>query len=239
MNLAPKLLAEYRAGPRKGTRTPESYRAEDLTGRAFGRWTVLSRAPNVVDRAGHARVMWNVQCACGSVRAVQSAILRNGNSQSCGCISRERMRAMGISNLRHGHTAGKQPDGQSIHTHEYRSWKGIIQRCTNPARRSWKDYGGRGVTVCAAWRDFACFIADIGTAPSPAHSVDRVDPNGNYEPGNCRWATRREQANNTRRTRFLTLPDGRRVSRADYARETGQSYWTVRGMDDRARRASV
>jgi hypothetical protein len=80
---------------------------------------------------------------------------------------------------------------------EYRAWTGMIQRCTNPKSTVWRDYGGRGITVCERWRrSFKAFFADVGARPLPEHSLDRIDPNGNYEPGNCRWATREEQTHN-------------------------------------------
>lgn len=87
----------------------------------------------------------------------------------------------------------------------YGSWGALVQRCTNPRSASYGNYGGRGITVCSRWRDFSNFVADMGERPSRLHSIDRLDNNGNYEPGNCRWATRKEQQRNLRATMMVDL----------------------------------
>lgn len=93
---------------------------------------------------------------------------------------------------------------------EFNSWSHMIQRCTNPSNKSYANYGGRGITVCQRWREsFENFYADMGPKPSPSHSLERIDVNGNYEPVNCRWATAAEQASNTRRNRFVQIDSGR------------------------------
>jgi hypothetical protein len=113
------------------------------------------------------------------------------------------------------------------HTAESRVWKGMIQRCTNPKRRGWERYGGRGITVCERWRaSFADFLADMGARPSPKHSIDRIDNDGHYEPANCRWATKHEQGSNTRAvTRML---DGKPISLRGMAELSGLHVRTIR-----------
>jgi hypothetical protein len=87
----------------------------------------------------------------------------------------------------------------------YRVWSGMLTRCGNPNTRAYADYGGRGIRVCERWLDFALFFADMGERPSSGHSIDRIDNDGNYEPANCRWATRKEQNNNSRHNRLITI----------------------------------
>lgn len=99
--------------------------------------------------------------------------------------------------------SGVTANGQKNGTAEYRAWIMLRQRCHNPRARKFPDYGGRGIRVCERWMDFAAFLADMGPKPSPAHSIDRVNNDGNYEPGNCRWATPKEQSNNRRPRRAL------------------------------------
>lgn len=104
----------------------------------------------------------------------------------------------------------------------------MVTRCTNPRRRAWKDYGGRGITVCERWREsFEAFFADVGARPSPNHSIDRIDPDGDYKPGNVRWATCVEQNRNQRRTKRYEL-NGEWLTRSELAERYGVSYWTVR-----------
>lgn len=163
----------------------------DMTGRTFGRWTVLG--PVGADRNGSA--MWTCRCACGVERLVVGTNLRNGGSRSCGCLKLDRLAAK----VRHG----------MADTLAYKRWESIKQRCTNPKNPSYKNYGGRGITMCAEWAaSFERFFADVGECPGPGLSLDRIDNDGNYEPGNVRWATNSEQMRNRRPLR--------RVARADY-----------------------
>jgi hypothetical protein len=132
-------------------------------------------------------------CDCGSNRRVDTSKLRNGETRSCGCLARE------ISSTRDHSTHGM------THTATYRSWQKMRDRCSNPKNDHWKLYGGRGIVVCERWRDsFENFLADMGTRPAGC-TLDRF-PNrdGNYEPGNCRWATSQQQGRNTRRCRPIT-----------------------------------
>lgn len=157
-----------------------------LVGKRFGRWTVIAAA----DVDGRQQSQWECRCDCGTVRVVPGDNLKAGRSTSCGCFRRE---VVGERFTTHGGTE----------TSEYASWKAMKQRCLDPNRINFKNYGGRGITVCERWRDsFENFLADMGPKPTPEHSIDRwPDNDGNYEPTNCRWATDSEQQRNTRRQR--------------------------------------
>lgn len=103
---------------------------------------------------------------------------------------------------------------------EYEAWRGMKRRCTNPKDKKYKYYGGRGITFCPRWSKYSAFFSDMGFKPTPEHTLDRIDSNGNYQPDNCRWATWLEQENNRRDNRFLTH-DGQTMTVAQWAREIG------------------
>ena len=141
----------------------------------FGDWTVLSYAG--VDKNRNGR--WLCACECGTVKVVYTHHLTSGRSQGCGCTK-----------VVHGLTG----------TAEYQAWKNMRKRCYNQENPRYPDYGGRGIKICDRWlNDPAAFLEDMGERPSPDHSIDRRDNDGDYEPSNCRWATRSEQQRNKRR----------------------------------------
>jgi hypothetical protein len=168
---------------------------QDLTGKIFG-WLRVQRRSNKTNIRGN-RVYWQCFCdpelgGCGKEKPVNGASLRNAVTKSCGCMRREITVA---KNTRHGHAAreAKHP--------EYAIWSGMIKRCCNEKTRCYPDYGGRGIRVCDRWRhSFPNFLADMGPRPEPRelYSIDRIDPDGNYEPGNCKWAVAKEQVHNRR-----------------------------------------
>ena|ERR1700724_3600028 len=137
---------------------------------------------------------WSCRCDCGEVRTISGQDLKGGHSRSCGCLQRQL-----VSQRSRGNTF---PVTHGQHeTTEYAIWEGMIQRCTNPKNKAWKWYGARGITICVRWLKFENFLADMGQRPA-GKSIDRYPNNGgNYEPGNCRWATQREQVQNSRRYR--------------------------------------
>ena len=160
-----------------------------LGGVAFGRLIPARIGPP----ADHGRTRWVCQCSCGSTALVAAGDLISGHSRSCGCEKRELAAKLGRErNLTHGHTVGR------VRSPEYVSWCAMHQRCSSPKTRSFERYGGRGIKVCERWRSFEAFLNDMGPRPSLSHSIDRIEVDRNYEPGNCRWATRVEQALNKR-----------------------------------------
>jgi hypothetical protein len=162
-------------------------------GTRYGRLVVIADAGYL--RYPHRLVkIWLCRCDCGKEKAVKGTNLRNGVSRSCGCLQREvAAKTIQFISITHGQTKNGKP------TSEYDTWSHIKSRCLNPSDKSYRDYGGRGITVCPEWLgSFETFLAYVGPKPSPLHSIDRIDNSGNYEPGNVRWAVRVEQNRNKR-----------------------------------------
>ena len=158
---------------------------QDLTGYRFDRLVGCSQ------ELGEGRSRWLCKCDCGASIVALRSNLVTGVTRSCGCIRREQLAER---NRTHGLTR--------LHPRTYRSWKDMRARCRNPNDSDFANYGGRGISVYDRWDDFAAFIADLCVRPAGL-TLDRIDPDGNYEPGNCRWATATEQATNQRRIRLI------------------------------------
>ena len=163
---------------------------------------------------------WRFRCDCGKDIRKLPRHVRSGNTTSCGCLSTEvresRFRKHGMA-----------------YNPEYRAWASMRSRCNDKKLKCYKNYGGRGIVVCERWKDFAAFYADMGQRPTPKHSLDRIDVNGNYEPSNCRWATLVEQARNKRVTLLVTA-FGKTQSIHEWCKEYGLLARVVRDRIVRA-----
>jgi len=177
--------------------------AIDMTGEKFGLLTVVGR--NGTYPNGQAK--WLCQCQCGEQRDVSGSILRRGKQTACGC------QKGGV--VTHGRTDSPM----------FNVWQSMIARCSNPRNTRYHRYGGRGIKVCERWQKFENFLEDMGERPD-GMTIERKENDGNYEPSNCKWATRNEQAKNTSRNRFIETSRGRMVV-ADAARLAGVTPGTI------------
>lgn len=185
--------------------TQLSDRVKNLTGQIFGRLTVIECAGKTTT------YFWKCKCTCGKITTVVGTSLTRGSTQSCGCLLAE-----GNNNRKHG----------MVRSTEYEIWQGILQRCHNSNHRVYKNYGGRGIRVCKRWHQFKNFLADMGRRPEGL-SLDRKNNDKGYSLENCRWATRQQQARNTRRSRYFTH-EGIRLRLSDWAAKAGMSCQAFR-----------
>jgi hypothetical protein len=181
-------------------------------GERYGRMVIIGESARVNPLVRRVEC----RCDCGTVKSVNFNSLRSGTTTSCGCLY---METRGVSATVHG------DHGSS----EYYTWQCMIQRCTNPNNTNWKHYGGRGIKVCAEWlHNFSAFLAYMGRKPEKGYSIDRFpNPNGNYEPGNVRWATQRQQLRNKRGNVWIEYKGERRLV-IEVCEETGLNYNTVK-----------
>ena len=180
----------------------------DLTGKKYGELTVLRmsehRKRNVV--------YWDCVCSCGNIKSFPVDSLNRGKTKSCGCM----FRLKNTLRKRHG----------MHNTRPYRIWDGMIQRCQNEKAANYNDYGGRGITVCDAWHKFENFWEDMRDTYQDRLTLDRKNNDGNYEKGNCRWATQEQQHNNTR-SNVLIKYNGETRTHSQWAKEMGMGWKTL------------
>lgn len=172
----------------------------NLTGQKFGRLTIIKQAGKNKRRQSR----WLCRCDCQRMTIVLGHSLKSDNTRSCGCLNIEQL-------TKHGHSTRNKISPT------YQSWLDMNQRCNNPNTKQYKDYGGRGITICKRWTKFSNFFKDMGKRPTK-HTLDRMDNDKNYYKKNCRWATRKEQSKNRRNNRFETH-DGKTQCLADWAEE--------------------
>ncbi len=183
----------------------------DLTGKKFGRWTVLERDLNFTGHKVGAH--WRCKCECGIIKTVRGADLKNGRSVSCGCYHKER-----------AIEANKVFTESQVKLNHI--WRAMLQRCENPQCRSYKNYGLRGITVCERWHDRELFKRDMESTYIPGLQLDRINNNKGYFPENCHWVTPLENSHNHRRNSFITVC-GHKMVLSEFARVVGRDPSTI------------
>lgn len=191
---------------------PSNPTFNDITGKTFNRLTVIEY---VGKRGKYRQSYWIAKCECGTVKEYNSGAMVYGSVKSCGCLKREKTIAR---NTKHG----------LRHHPLYPTWNNMMNRCSSPNCAEWHNYGGRGITVCERWKSFENFAADMGPKPSAAHSIERREVDGNYNPDNCFWGTLAQQANNKRSNRRISF-DGQDLTVSEWAKKLGVSHEMIRG----------
>jgi hypothetical protein len=180
----------------------------NLAGERFGRLVAVK----VAGKDAHRSYLWSCICDCGSETIVPSSRLRRGGVKSCGCLRLDPKHLKPYVRMAKKHGAARA--GKDGMTKEFVAWRGMKARCLTPTAGGYADYGGRGITVCDRWvNSFENFLIDMGHAPGPEYSIDRIDNFGNYEPGNVRWATDDQQRSNKRSTRWVAVHGERMILR--------------------------
>ncbi len=197
---------------------PTIRKIKDLTGQTFGRLLVVG-----FGGLKDLRAVWECQCSCGRLVTMRSSTLRKGHAVSCGCYSAEQTRERAT---KHGHTTRGEMSS------EYTSWHSMKQRCNDQNKDNYERYGGRGIRICEQWESFEIFLQDMGHKPTTSHTIERINNDGNYEPGNCRWALKKEQSRNRRNNRHLTIDGVTRVL-SEWAELSGVNPITISGRISR------
>lgn len=179
-----------------------------LDAQRFGLLTVIAREGNEGKFAA-----WRCRCDCGTEIVVGGNKLRDGRRTKC---------------YARNHPVERPPSFTLQYINEYRSWASMHERCTNPKHKNYKNYGGRGITICERWNEFKNFMLDMGRKPDPKFVIERDDVNGNYEPKNCKWIARKDQGRNRRNSVFVTY-QGKRMLLLDLVEELGLSRGIVYG----------
>ena len=183
---------------------------KNMLGLAFGKLSVVKESKK---RSPGGSVCWECLCECGRLKVINGYLLRKGKTRSCGCL-----RLGTIRYYKHGMSKTK----------EYRAWASMKNRCSNQKHKDYKNYGGRGLRVCDKWvNSFESFIKDMGMRPPGRYTIERIDNNKGYSPGNCKWATFKEQLNNTRRNKLISL-EGKTKTLSAWCKDLELNYNTIR-----------
>lgn len=188
-------------------------KTRDISGQKFGNLTAVKFDHRDECKVG-GQHYWLFLCDCGNEVVLRKNTVTSGNTKRCSCCAAKRSAE---ASTVHG----------GVGTRLYREWAGIVQRCTNPKNTSWERYGAKGVTVCNEWRSFSAFREwAYANGYNDSLTIDRINPNGNYEPSNCRWASVREQANNKQGTLWIEY-GGERLQLSYWADRLGINYHTL------------
>lgn len=184
----------------------------DLTGQYFGRLEVIR-----YDHTEKSGKYWLCHCECGNTKVIKGSLLQNGHTRSCGCLVKER-----------GHEMLTKHGLYNVNPKLHNVWNSMKERCNNPKHHAYENYGGRGIKVCDVWQhDFKAFLEwSMANGYAEGLTIDRINVNGNYEPSNCRWATQKQQANNTRRNKFYEF-NGKKQTVTQWAEEKGIGKTTL------------
>lgn len=196
-----------------------------MKGERYGRITVIERADDRIQQSGKRVYMWRCVCDCGKEKIIAGASLRHGNTKSCGCLQRDV-----VINMSTKHGFAHSGEIERL----YRIWLAMKERCYNENNKGYKNYGGRGISVCEEWRNsyasFKKWAIESGYDENAKYgdcTIERIDVNGDYCPENCTWVSKKKQANNTRRNHFLTY-NGETHTIAEWAEITGIGYNAIR-----------
>jgi len=200
---------------------------KDISGLRFGMLLVIG----IYDKRKGKKIRWICKCDCGNTSTPEAYSLMSKKTKSCGCYIREITRKRNITNnpVKYGkENHGFKHGGPKLHPAEYQVWVDMRRRCYRVNHKSYKNYGGRGITICTEWLDnFPQFYADMGKRTSDQHSIDRRNNEKGYTPENCHWATIKEQLNNRRNTIFITA-NGRKQSLSAWSGEINVPYARLR-----------
>ena len=200
------------------TRRHSCARLEIKAGDTYGMFTIIGEASPAFKPSGIPVRTMNCRCQCGTEKTVRLSSLRDGTTVSCGCYHRANAGKI-LKNAVTTHGQSRKPI--------YSVWRGMISRCHNEADKSYPRYGARGIQVCAEWRSsFESFFAHIGERPEGL-TIDRINSKGNYEPGNVRWATYKQQARNTSRNHLPTI-NGETKCLAEWCEILNEPWTTVK-----------
>lgn len=189
----------------------------DIAGIEFGMLTAIRRVTN---RRRHE--FWLFGCQCGNEKEIAKCSVVRGHTTNCGCLT-PILRSLNAT--KHGHTS--RLFGVRVRSHEYGSWASMKARCLYRSHNYFEYYGGRGITICPEWIDsFSTFLADMGPSPSPSHSIHRIDNDGNYHPGNCKWATMKEQSRSKRNNTWVKV-NGEKLILKDASKVIGVGSATI------------